>query len=133
MAPIAELTYRPMGYNGPILTIDYERGIRGMLGSDTDYERLEIDGQYKHHLSALSYLQLRAGTGFYTHKGFGSYFLDYSNFRENNIPGGWNDDWACSFELLNSGWYKPRNTTCVPMLPTRLPYSFCHGCLLPAD
>ena len=53
----------------------------------------------------LSYLQLRAGTGFYTHKGFGSYFLDYSNFRENNIPGGWNDDWACTFELLNSQWY----------------------------
>lgn len=105
VAPIAELTYRPMGYNGPILTIDYERGIRKFMGSDTDYERVEIDGQYKHHLSALSYLQLRAGTGFYTHKGFGSYFLDYSNFRENNIPGGWNDDWACTFELLNSQWY----------------------------
>ena len=75
------------------------------MGSNTAYERMEIDGQYNHRLSALSSLQMRAGAGFYTHKGPDSYFLDYTNFRENNVPGGWNDDWACSFELLNSNWY----------------------------
>lgn len=105
VAPIVELTFRPRGYNGPILTADYERSIRGFLGSNLDYERLEIDGQYKYRLSALSSLQMRAGAGFYTHKGKDSYFLDYTNFREENIPGGWNDDWACSFELLSRGWY----------------------------
>lgn len=105
VAPIFELTYRPIGYNGPIFTADYERSIKGFWGSNLAYERVEIDGQYKYKLSALSYLQMRAGTGFYTHKGKDSYFLDYRNFREENIPGGWNDDWACSFELLNSGWY----------------------------
>ena len=103
--PVVELTCRPLGYDGPVLTASYERSIRGFLGSNTANERLELDGQYIHRLSGLSSLQMRAGTGFYTHKGNDSYFLDYSNFREENIPGGWNDDWACSFELLDRGWY----------------------------
>ena len=99
------LTYRPWGNSGPVVALDYERGIRGFLGSDMEYERFEFDGQYNRRLSGLSSLQMRAGTGFYTHRGQGSYFLDYTNFRENNIPGGWNDEWACSFELLSRGWY----------------------------
>lgn len=41
----------------------------------------------------------------YTAKSHNSYFLDYINFREENIPGGWNDDWTCEFQLLNSNWY----------------------------
>lgn len=48
---------------------------------------------------------MRLGTGFYTHRSTGRYFLDYRNFRENNIPNGWNDNWSGSFELLNSNWY----------------------------
>lgn len=104
-APLFELTYRPRGYNGPILTASYERGIKNFLGSDSKYERMEFDGQYIHQISGLSNLQMRAGAGFYTSRSKGSYFLDYYNFRENNIPGGWNDDWACSFELLNRNWY----------------------------
>lgn len=105
VAPTVELTFRPTGYNGPILTLDYERCLRGLMGSDMAYERFEADGQYIHRLSGLSSLQMRLGAGFYTQKGDDSYFLDYSNFREENVPGGWNDDWACSFELLGSGWY----------------------------
>lgn len=105
VAPIFELSFRPSGYYGPVFTANYERSVRGLLGSGMDYERLELDGQYNRRLSALSSLQMRAGTGFYTHKGSRNYFLDYTNFREENIPGGWNDDWACSFELLNRGWY----------------------------
>ena len=105
VAPTFELTWRPSGYNGPVITADYERSVRGLLGSSMAYERMEFDGQYIHSISALSNLQMRVGTGFYTHKGKGSYFLDYTNFRENNVPGGWNDEWACSFELLNRNWY----------------------------
>ena len=105
VAPLLELTWRPRGYNGPILTLDYERAFHGLLDSDSEYERLEFDGQYKYRLSGLSNLQMRVGAGLYTHRSNGSYFLDYTNFRENNIPGGWNDDWACSFELLNRNWY----------------------------
>ena len=105
VAPMVELTYRPMGYNGPILTANYERSIDGFLGANINYERMEFDAQYIHRISALNSVQMRLGTGFYTHSGKGRYFLDYSNFRENNLPNGWNDNWSGSFELLNSNWY----------------------------
>lgn len=105
VAPTLGIKYRPAGLRGPVFTADYERSIRGLLGSNTAFERFEFSGQYIHRFTALANLQMRAGCGFYTHKGDDSYFLDYSNFYETNVPGGWNDDWACSFELLNSHWY----------------------------
>ena len=48
---------------------------------------------------------MKFGGGFYTSKSNNSYFLDYTNFRDVNIPGGWNDDWTGEFQLLNSNWY----------------------------
>lgn len=105
VAPMIELTYRPLGYAGPIVTANYERSISGFMGANIDYERLEFDAQYIHRLSALSSLQMRFGTGFYTKRSRRRYFLDYTQFRESNIPNGWNDDWSGSFELLNSNWY----------------------------
>lgn len=104
-APHLGIEYRPLGYSGPIIAADYERSIKGLFGSTIEYERYEFDAQYKRPLPSLSSLQMRLGTGFYTHKGKEWYFLDYTNFRENNIPGGWNDSWANSFELLGRNWY----------------------------
>lgn len=104
-APVVEVEYRPMGFGGPVLTLNYERSIKGLLGASMEYERYEADGQYIWNISALQSLQMRAGAGFYSHRGEDRFFLDYSNFHENNLPGGWYDDWACDFELLNSNWY----------------------------
>lgn len=108
-APSFELSIRPLGWKGPIFTIDYERSLTHAFKSNTSYERWEIDGQYLHRLSRLRALSMRLGTGFYTQKGRSSYFLDYSNFRENTIPGGWNDGWSGEFELLNASWYNASN------------------------
>ena len=104
-APHIGIEYRPMGYSGPIISADYERSILGFCKANIEYERYEFDAQYKHPLPSLSSLQMRFGTGFYTHKGKEWCFLDYTNFRENTIPGGWNDSWANSFELLGRNWY----------------------------
>jgi len=108
-APSFELSIRPWGWKGPIFTIDYERSLSHAFKSNTSYERWEIDGQYLHRLPRLRALSMRLGTGFYTQKGRSSYFLDYSNFRENTIPGGWNDGWSGEFELLNASWYNASN------------------------
>lgn len=105
VAPMLELTYRPSGYGGAVLTLDYERSIKGLLSSTMEYERVEADGQYTLPVGPLASLRMRAGTGFYIHKSDDWIFLDYSNFHENNLPGGWGDDWACDFELLHSNWY----------------------------
>lgn len=104
-APMIEVRYRPWGYAGPVFSVDYERGIKGLFRSNTAYERYEIDGQYKISPTRLSAVQLRLGTGFYTNRGKDAFFLDYTNFHDNRIPGGWNDDWANNFELLDANWY----------------------------
>ncbi len=45
---------------------------------------MEFDAQYIHRISALNSVQMRLGTGFYTHSGKGRY-SDYSNFREKQL------------------------------------------------
>lgn len=109
VAPNIELTYRPWGWKGRMaITADYERGVKGLLGGEINYERWEFDASWVKDLKAKRSLSLRTGAGFYTAKSGdngGVYFLDYANFQENNMPGGWNDDWSGEFELLNSNWY----------------------------
>ena len=104
-APSIQVQFRPSGWKGPIFTADYERGIDGVGKADMEYERIEFDASWRKQLYSLRSLSFKAGGGFYTTKNRNAYFLDYSNFREQNIPGGWNDDWTGEFQLLNSNWY----------------------------
>ena len=104
-APRLEVQYRPLGWKGPAITFDYERGIKGFIGSDTNYERWEIDASHIYELPRLQSISMRLGGGFYSRKTDQQYFLYFANFSENNLPGGWNDDWSGDFELLSSAWY----------------------------
>ncbi len=104
-APVFQFQWRPRGWDGPVFTADYDRSIKGSLKSNTGYERVEFDGSYIHRIRRLKALQMRAGVGFYTWKDRKAYFLNYENFREDNLPGGWNDDWSGDFELLRSDNY----------------------------
>lgn len=129
-APSMQVQYRPYGWDGPILTADYERGIKNVFNSDMEYERFEFDASWKKQFHSLRAISIRIGSGFYTSKSRNSYFLDYINFKEENIPGGWNDDWTGEFQLLNSNWYNASeyyirtNTTYEAplMLLSRIPY-----------
>lgn len=105
VAPAIALEWHPLGSRGPVLKADYERSFNGLLGSNISYERVETDIQGIVRLSRRRLLSLRGGTGFYTRKGAHWYFVDYTNFNDNNIPGGWSDDWSGEFEMLNAGWY----------------------------
>ncbi len=103
-APSLQLQYRPKGWDGPIISADYERGVK--IGkADMNYERFEADVSWKKYFHSLRSLSIRSGGGLYTSRSKNAYFLDYTNFREENIPGGWNDDWTGEYQLLNSNWY----------------------------
>lgn len=104
-APMVEAEIRPWGWSGPIMTIDYERSIKGFLKAQMEYERWEFDAQYIQHLTSMQSLSYRVGFGFYTLKEEKPYFLDFTNFRENTLPSGWSDEWTGEFELLNSDYY----------------------------
>lgn len=102
-APQLALSFHPYK-NGPVFTANYERSVKGVLESNIEYERWEFDASYKKRLNRLRVFSLRAGGGFYTNKS-SDYFVDFSNFRENYLPDGWDDDWTGNFQLLNSQWY----------------------------
>lgn len=101
-APLVSVKVRPLKH-GPLISVDYEHG-RKSGKSDLSYERWEMDAQMKHRMSRLQTLNMRLGGGFYTHKA-GNHFMDYSNFRDENLPEGWDDDWSGNFQLLSSRMY----------------------------
>lgn len=102
-APFVTLTFCPSP-QWPVFTGNYERSVKKLLRSNTEYERWEFDASYKKQLKCLRQYSLRFGGGFYTNKS-SNYFVDFENFHENYIPGGWDDDWSGDFQLLNSQWY----------------------------
>ena len=106
-APILTLRFTPW-HNGPTLTTNYERSFRNVFRSNLDYERWELDAVFKHQLTRLRLLNYRLGSGFYTHRS-SNYFVDFANFRDNNLPTGWEDEWTGQFQPLNSRWYNESN------------------------
>lgn len=102
-APALTFTVQPIT-DGPVFMSSYERCINGFLGSNMEYEKIELDASYKKQVKRLQQYNMRIGGGFYTNRST-SYFVDFNNFRENFIPGGWDDDWSGEFQLLDSRWY----------------------------
>lgn len=107
-APMLTLHFKPWQEKGPTLTANYERGLKDVFESNLDYERWEFDLAYKHKLKSMRRLNMRAGTGFYTQRS-SDYFVDFTNFRDNNLATGWEDDWTGQFQLLDSRWYNESN------------------------
>ena len=103
LAPLLSLKLRPWR-QGPLFTIDYERGLKVFQNSNIDYERWEFDGSLKHLILPSRKLNIRIGGGFYSRKR-GNDFVDFANFRDNNLPEGWDDEWTGNFQLLRSRWY----------------------------
>ena len=106
LAPSFSLKWRPLE-KAPLFTIDYERGLK-LNHRYINYERWEADASIKHHLCRTQLLNARIGGGLYTAKS-NELFMDFANFRDNNLPGGWDDDFAGNFQLLNSRLYNESN------------------------
>ena len=107
-APSIALKFLPWLNRGPLISVNYERAIKGVLKSNLEYERWEFDAQWKKKIPGLRILNLRAGAGFYTNKK-DNLFVDFANFRDENLPEGWDDDWSGNFQLLNSRMYNESN------------------------
>lgn len=107
-APSIALKFLPWLNRGPLISVNYERAIKGVFKSNLEYERWEFDAQWKKKIPGLRILNLRAGAGFYTNKK-DNLFVDFANFRDENLPEGWDDDWSGNFQLLNSRMYNESN------------------------
>lgn len=102
-APHITIIFHPNNIGGPILTANYERSISRLLKSNMEFERYEFDISLQKKLEVLRQYKVRAGCGFYTNQST-TYFIDFTNFRENYLPDDM-DDWTGKFHLLNSQWY----------------------------
>ena len=102
-SPYIGFKFLPWLNRGPLIAINYERAIKGVLHSNLDYERWEFDAQWKKKIPGLRTLNLRAGAGFYTNTE--DYFVDFQNFRTENLPEGWDDNWSGDFQLLSAREY----------------------------
>lgn len=116
-APRIRLEYTPSMYyymNGrrktnigskhPTFIFDYERSIKGFLGSNGQYERMEFEVCQEIVLRRIRTLSWRIGAGCFTNQQ-SMYFVDFVNFRRHNIPEGWNDDLGGTFQELDRDIY----------------------------
>ena len=88
----------------PTFIFDYERGLKGVFGSEEGHERWEFDVQQIIKLNQIRSLAYRVGGGMFT-KMENMYFVDFVNFKRSNIPEGWNDEIGGTFQLLDGRWY----------------------------
>ncbi len=88
----------------PTISVEWERGIGGVLKNSGTYERVEVDCQYAMPLSPMHNIFFRAGWGKFTNQKE-LYFVDFANFTRSNLPVGWNDEIGGVFQLLDSRWY----------------------------
>lgn len=107
LAPMIGLKLRPSA-KAPIFSIDWERGLSNHKNDFLSYERWEFDASMKHRMTRMQTLNLRIGGGFYSFKDK-NYFMDFSNFRDENLPEGWDDDWSGQFQLLSARLYNASN------------------------
>ena len=103
-SPVIGLKLMPWLNRGPLFALNYERAIKGVNKSNLEYERWEFDAQWKKKIPGLRLLNLRAGWGIYTNRK-DNLFVDFANFRDENLPEGWDDDWSGNFQLLGGRTY----------------------------
>lgn len=116
-APRVALTWTPGLYyymNGarkinlysryPTISVDWERGIGGVLPNSGTYERIELDYQHQIPIGLMRTLYYRVGWGKFTNQKE-LYFVDFANFSRHNLPVGWNDEIGGVFQLLDRRWY----------------------------
>lgn len=88
----------------PTFILDYERGLPNVLHSTGVYERIELDLQHHIRIGLLSHLYYRIGAGSFTNQDE-TFFVDYANFRKQNLPEDRNDEIGGMFQALESRWY----------------------------
>ena len=93
-----------VGSSMPTFILDYERGLKGVLGSNDEHERWELDVQQKIKLNQIRTIGYRLGCGMFT-KMDNVYFVDFVNFSRRNLPEGWNDEIGGTFQLLDRRWF----------------------------
>ncbi|MDL2224345.1 DUF5686 family protein, partial [Bacteroidales bacterium OttesenSCG-928-M06] len=137
-SPVVSLTWTPAQYyrfNGrrkeylnskfPTFSVEYARGIKGVFGSNSDYERIEVDVQQKISLGLMRSFHYYVGAGWFTNAR-SIYFADFKKFRIRNIPQSWDDPIGGVFHLLRGDWYNAANSYYQAHFMYESPFALLH-------
>ena len=116
-APLVTLTWTPDQYYRfegrqkiyvrspyPTIKLEFSKGIKGILGSDSEYNRVELDISQKINLALMQSFQYHIGMGFFSNQK-SEYFTDFAYFAKRNFPETWDDGIGGVFNLLDRQLY----------------------------
>jgi len=109
----------------PTISVEYARGIRGVLGSLSDYERIEADIQQVINMGLLKRFNYYVSAGFFTRQR-SVYFADFRYFTRRHFPDSWNDRIGGVFQLLPGEWYNASNSYIQAHLMYESPFILMH-------
>ena len=88
----------------PTFSVEYSKGIPDILGSNSRFNKIELDIHQLISLPQLRSFSYRIGCGgFFNQKS--EYFVDYRYFQRSNYPTTWEDHFGGVFNLLDTRWY----------------------------
>lgn len=88
----------------PTFSLDWENGIKGVLGSNSRFQRWELEMYYQWKPDVFKQISYRIGAGILNRQEK-TYFTDYINFQHSHLPEGWSDEQAGTFQLLEGKHY----------------------------
>ena len=116
-APLITLTWTPDQYYRferrqkiyvrspyPTIKLEFSKGIKGILGSDSEYNRVELDISQNIQLALMQSFQYHIGMGFFSNQK-SEYFTDFAYFAKRNFPETWDDGIGGVFNLLDRQLY----------------------------
>ena len=116
-APLITLTWTPEQYYRferrqkiyvrspyPTIKLEFSKGIKGFLGSDSEYNRVELDISQNIQLALMKSFQYHIGMGFFSNQK-SEYFTDFQYFAKRNFPETWDDGIGGVFNLLDRQLY----------------------------
>ena len=121
-APILSLTWTPEQYYRferrqkiyvrspyPTMKVQFSKGIKGLLGSTSEYNRFEFDISQNIQLNLMKSFQYHIGMGFFSNQKT-EYFTDFEYFAKRNFPDTWDDGIGGVFNLLDRRFYNASDT-----------------------
>ena len=121
-APVITLTWTPEQYyrfdrrqkihvrsRFPTMKLEFSKGLKGVLGSDSEYNRFEFDISQNIQLDFMKSFQYHIGMGFFSNQK-SEYFTDFEYFAKRNFPDTWDDGIGGVFNLLDRQFYNASDT-----------------------
>ncbi len=90
--------------NFPTFKLELSRSLQNILGSTTEYNRIELDISQNIPIGLMNSLQYHVGAGMFVNQKT-EYFADFVYFSKNNFPENWDDGLGGNFNILSRDLY----------------------------